>query len=297
MKQYIFILLSICLTLVGCSTNSTDTSSEITSVIAEDTPTPTSTTTPTPKASATKPITDPTTTVKPTPTPEPLKELSTMHFDVLDIDLPYLKSFDTDNVYSYIDQIHGYTGFDDDKNNIHCEISAYLLGDDINMLTDEPNEYNEYFFEGDTSVVKEWEDVNKVFTIHAQAANLDTVICINRNNNCHIYYKLMIPSDEYSSYVPTIDYIFDVIKNIQPNPQVIDEETIVKECQKRYGSPLAEIDHYQDINPVVHCYEFVEDGDDSHFATWGWAVVDPVTGAAYDSMTLETFTIPGSKIK
>lgn len=290
MKKYIFILLTICITLVGCGTNpKTESITESASVATEDTsdiiPTPTSTPTPTP-----------TETPTPTPTPEPLIDLSTMHFDVLDIDLPYLTSFDSEDVHSWLDQVNGYAGFDDDNNNIHCEIGAYLLGDDISVLTDAPFEYNEYFFEGDTSVVKEWEDIDNVFTIHAQTEGFDTVMCINRNDNCKVSYKLMIPSEEYSKYVPTIEYICETIKNIHPNPQVIDEETIVTECQKRYGSPLAEIDHYQDGKPVVHCYEFVENEDESHFATWGWAVVDPVTGEAYDDITYETFTIPGAKI-
>ena len=137
MKKYIFILLTICITLVGCGTNpKTESITESASVATEDTsdiiPTPTSTPTPT--------LTE---TPTPTPTPEPLIDLSTMHFDVLDIDLPYLTSFDSEDVHSWLDQVNGYAGFDDDNNNIHCEIGAYLLGDDISVLTDAPFEYNE----------------------------------------------------------------------------------------------------------------------------------------------------------
>ena len=107
-----------------------------------------------------------------------------------------------------------------------------------------------------------------------------------------------MPNDIYPDYVPAIEIICEAIRNANPVPQVIDEETILAECQKRYGSPLVEIDRYIDrYKPVVHCYEEVVNEDESHLATWGWVVVDPFTGDAYDDITFETFTIPGAKIQ
>ena len=136
MKKHIFTLIATSLIFTGCTPYVQQASNV--PAHAEVTVTPT----PTPIEEVT-----PTQVAEPTQAPEePEIELSSMHFDLLDIDLPYFAIFDEEGSSIDVDKRTGCVYFSDKDNGVACEVIACLLGDDINTLTDQPTEYNQYFF-------------------------------------------------------------------------------------------------------------------------------------------------------
>ncbi len=253
---------------------------------------------------------DSTTTDKSTPTPTPTptespeetpdseeNEYVDVHFDVLDIDLPFPKWVEEwDN--GYYAQEYGDISFDNGAGQ-SVTISAFLPDDGIDIMTGEPVSYDEYFFDdaGPEAIV-DWSDVDNLFKIHASVNGLDTFMSVYHIPEYHYTIKMTCPTEMVEKYQTAFDHVCEAVKEVEPNPQVISEEDIIKYCQEKYQSPLVEIDRYEEgYKPIVHLYEYVEDGEESHTATWGWVKVDPVTGEATDEMTYETFIIPGSKIK
>lgn len=222
---------------------------------------------------------------------------SILHFDVLNIDLPYPEWFDDSDTTRNEFQEQGYVSFNSNDSSYFCEIYAFLLGDEIDDVTGEPVSYNQFYFDNDPSVVKDWSDANNLFKIHASSNDCDTLLSVYRGPDYIISYKMTFPSPEYDKYLPIYELACDTSSSCQPDLQVIDEQTIISECQKKYEAPSAEIDHYEyGYMPVVHCYEFIENEDESHSTTYGWIRVNPVTGDAMDEITFNTFKIPGAKL-
>lgn len=60
------------------------------------------------------------------------------------------------------------------------------------------------------------------------------------------------------------------------------DDEILEKCRTYSGAPEVEIDHYEDGKYVVHCYENVDNEEESHASTWDWITVDPYTGDAVD---------------
>lgn len=60
-----------------------------------------------------------------------------------------------------------------------------------------------------------------------------------------------------------------------PVCDLTDEEVVLSICSNYSGAPYVEIDHYEGDNMIVHCYEVVDNGDESHITTMDWITVDP----------------------
>lgn len=104
------------------------------------------------------------------------------------------------------------------------------------------------------------------------------------------------PKEEPEALAGDVEYI--------PDPEIDDpeidvlegdvaysvEDEIVSLCREYSGAPYAELDHYDGDKMVIHCYEEVDDEEDSHVATWDWITVDPSTGEAED-ISGNTFNI------
>ena len=60
-----------------------------------------------------------------------------------------------------------------------------------------------------------------------------------------------------------------------PVCDLTDEEVVLSICSNYSGAPYVEIDHYEGDNMIVHCYEVVDNGDESHIATIDWITVNP----------------------
>lgn len=219
-----------------------------------------------------------------------------MHFDVLGIDLPVPQWVeDWDNRYET--QENGYVGFDSGSGEI-VDITAFLPDDGINIMTGEPYVYDEYYFDDAAPEdIVNWSDIDGLFRIHASRNGIDTFMSVYHIPEYSYTIKMTCPTEMVEKYQTAFDHVCEALKEVEPNPQMISEEDIIKYCQEKYKSPLAEIDRYEEgYKPIVHLYENVENDEESHMATWGWVKVDPVTGEATDEMTYETFVIPGAKL-
>lgn len=248
---------------------------------AETTPTPTPTAVPTPE---------------PTPTANSPEELEYIeqHFDILDIDLPVPEWVKEWGDYQE-DQQSGRVVYGSYSIEHEITISAFLADDGIDDLTGEPVVYDEYYFDdADPKDIVSWSDENGLFKIHHSSDDLETFVADYRDPDYSVWVKIHCPTEEADKYEEVLNHICEAAMSVSPDPQLISEEEIVEFIQKKYGSPLAEIDHYEGYKPVVHLYELVDDGYESHSATWGWVTVDPITGMAIDDFTLDSFIIPGA---
>lgn len=177
-------------------------------------------------------------------------------------------------------------------------LDAFLAGDGISLETGEPVVYDENFFDDtDPEDILEWSDEDNFFKIHALVRGFDTFMCIYHMPEYNMSCKMTCKSDDAMKYEKAFDYICKAIKEAEPQMNVISERDIVEYVQKIYKSPIAAVDHYENgYMPVVHLYEVVENPEESHTATWGWVMVDPVTGEAVDEITYESFVVPGAKV-
>lgn len=131
MKKTALLFTITALALTGCS-QTAQTPEPVEEVVETPTPTPTQTPSPTP-----------TETPAPTPTMEP-EEYFLEHFDALNIDLPF-PAWVKEWAGPGVNQDVGYINYEDNNGGEIVEIFANFIDDDINDLTGEPVEYNEWF--------------------------------------------------------------------------------------------------------------------------------------------------------
>lgn len=237
-------------------------------------------------------------------TSEPIEEVAAVddgykmiHFDVLDVDLPYpsfVEEWGDVVIFQRSGSVHASA-----ETGEYFSLTAFLPEDQINPMTGEPIEYNRYFFDDtDPENVLEWSDEDDFFRIHASVEGIDTFMAVYHGEDCSMTCKLMGPTEEAQTYEESFDYICEAMMNAEPNPQVISEEEIIKYVQGIYKSPCADVDHYENgYMPVIHLYEEVENPEESHIATWGWVMVNPVTGEAIDQITYESFVVTGARVE
>lgn len=61
----------------------------------------------------------------------------------------------------------------------------------------------------------------------------------------------------------------------EPIYDLDDENDIVEICRLIVKSPIVEVDHYEENKIIIHCYEIVQDDEESgHTATWDWITFD-----------------------
>lgn len=167
--------------------------------------------------------------------------------------------------------------------------SAYSYEEDeIDLATGEPIQYNENYLDGNAEVI-EWSDENSLFKIHARDnEGFDVFSAVYRGNGYKLFVKIFCIALDEDIYSPVFDKISEQLPQIKVEITGYSEEKIVELCQKKVGSPLATVDHYDDNgNPVVHCFEMVQDEDGYHQATWAWIVVNPKTLEAVDDISGE----------
>lgn len=219
-----------------------------------------------------------------------------LKFDVLGVELPYPNWVGDWNEIE-VTQRYG-SCYCDSGEGESFALDAFLAGDGISPETGEPVVYDEnYFDDTDHEDILEWSDEDNFFKTHALADGFDTFMGIYHMPEYNISCKMTCKTDDAAKYEKAFKYICNAIKEVEPQMNVISERDIVEYVQKIYKSPIAAVDHYENgYMPVVHLYEIVENPEESHTATWGWVMVDPVTGEAVDEITYESFTVPGAKV-
>lgn len=219
-----------------------------------------------------------------------------LHFDVLNVDLPlpkWVAEWNEPTVY----QRTGTADFAS-ADGEYVAVSAFLTGDGLSPETGEPEVYDDYFFDdvGPDNVI-DWSDKDGFFKIHAVNSGFDTFMCVYHLPEYTISCKMTCKSENVARYEEAFDFVGEAIKKAEAVPQTISDEDITKHLQRIYPSPRAEVDHYEDgYKKVFHMYDIMENPDESHTVTYGWVIVDPITGEAIDMITYERFVIPGAKV-
>ena len=221
---------------------------------------------------------------KPTINTEELTEITFHNPDVTFMVPSFLEEWPTKNFH---DNDGGYCDWEnkDRVTSVTIESAYSYEEDEINLATGEPIQYNENYLDSNAEVI-EWSDENSLFKIHARDnEGFDVFSSVYRGDGYKLFVKIICIASEEDIYSPVFDTISGQLPQINVEITGYSEERIIELCQKKIGSPLAAVDHYDDNgNPVVHCFEMVQDEDGYHQATWAWIVVNPKTLEAVDDI-------------
>ncbi len=282
-----FLLLQTAFVLSGCAQTSQEPE-KVEETVETPTPSPTPTETPTS-----------------TPTPTPAQETEsteTSHPDEVEVNLESgdwklvdLKDPDVQIAVPTIvndwEQIvgDGEHSYDfDGPNFVHLRVDAYITGEP------EPEYPEEYvkMFDNEIAETIDWSYKDHLFIkySHNKSKDLDLLYAAYYPGNCEMTCSFSLPPEETEKYKPYFDAMvrFMTEEAVANTDSHMTEDEIVEKVKKKVGSPLAEIDQYDDDGKfTIHCYENVNNGDEYHTATWAWIVVDPNNRTAYDDITME----------
>lgn len=159
--------------------------------------------------------------------------------------------------------------------------------------SDEPEpKYKKEMFDKPDSLggeTLEWSFEDHLFKKHHRYNGNDSFTCYYTPEGYKLEVYIQAPTEEIEKYRDDFLIMAEQLRNAPIDvEEPLSEELIIEKCRAYYDSPYAEIDHYNDDGSfVVHCYEIVDDGQETHMATWGWIVVDPKKKTTYDDITME----------